>query len=175
MSVLNWPLRLRFSSHTRLQMSFTRSMMDSTSVIPGNMGEMKQVVRPPASWNAFMAASLLPMGTARSMSSLNPSSRVLMDQETLASGKSPMRSRSRNTRSDLMAMLSFAPDPLSCSSSSLVLPNSASSGRYGSVTEPMNSSFPAYLEGSRMGDQCFTSRNVPHGSGWLVKRFMKHA
>ena len=46
----------------------------STSVIPGNIGEMKQVVRTPARWNSSMAANLLSMLAARSMSSLKPSS-----------------------------------------------------------------------------------------------------
>ena len=36
--------------------------------MPGKMGEMKQVVRIPASWKAFMAASLREMLTAMSIS-----------------------------------------------------------------------------------------------------------
>ena len=61
--------------------------MDFTSVIPGKIGEMKQVVLIPALWNVFIAARRLSMLTALSISFLNDSSRVFIDHETLASGK----------------------------------------------------------------------------------------
>ena len=109
------------------------------------------------------------------MSFLNDSSRVLMDHETLASGNSDIRSRSRRIRSDLVAMLILAPLPRSCSRRERVLSNSASCGRYGSVTDPMKTSFPAYLDGSRIGGHFLTSRKVPQGSGWSVNLFMNDA
>ena len=48
MSALKDPLRLRFSSQTRLQMPFALRIISFGSVIPGNIGEMKHVVRTPA-------------------------------------------------------------------------------------------------------------------------------
>ena len=110
-------------------MPFARRMMSSTSLMPGKMGEMKQVVRTPARWNSSIARSRRSMETARSMSSLKPSSSVFTDQDTRAPGKLFMSSRSRSTRSLLVAMLSFIPLPCSCSSSALVRPYSASCGR----------------------------------------------
>ena len=43
---------------------------------PGKIGEIKQVVRTPASWNAFIAASRRPMLTALSISARKSSSSV---------------------------------------------------------------------------------------------------
>ena len=48
MTVRKLPRRFKFSSQTRLQWSFARRIMASASVIPGKIGEMKQVVRTPA-------------------------------------------------------------------------------------------------------------------------------
>ena len=44
MTVRKLPRRFKFSSQTRLQWSFARRIMASASVIPGKIGEMKQVV-----------------------------------------------------------------------------------------------------------------------------------
>ena len=96
--------------------------MAGTSVMPGKMGEMKQVVRTPASWKARMASRRRAMGAASSMSRRKPSSSVLIDQETRALGKVRMRSRSRSTRSDLVAMLTAQSLPRICSSSARVRP-----------------------------------------------------
>lgn len=110
---LNAPRRLRSSSQMRLQPFFARSMIAFTSVISGKMGEIKQVVRTPASRKAFIAASLRSIDTALSMSFLKSSSNVLTDHETRASGKVLMSSRSRRMRSDFVAMEMFAPLPCS--------------------------------------------------------------
>lgn len=112
---------------------------------------------------------------ARSMSSLNASSKVLMLNPTLAFGKARIRSMSRSTRSDFVWMVILTPTPLSCSSSARVRRYVASCGLYGSVTELMKMSFPAYFSGFLISGHCLTSRNSPHGSAWFVNRFMKLA
>ena len=56
--------QIEISSQTRLQMRLTRSMIARTSVMPGKIGEMKQVVRMPAAWTACMAARRRSMLTA---------------------------------------------------------------------------------------------------------------
>lgn len=82
----------------------------------------------PASWNAFMAASRRSMLTAQSISFLKSSSSVLMDQDTRALGKVLIRSRSRSTRSLLVAMLMVQPLPCICSSRARVRQAVFSSG-----------------------------------------------
>ena len=126
-------------------------------------------------WNMRIASSLRSMEAALSISLRKPSSSVLIDHETRASGNDAIRSISRSTRSDFVAMLILAPLPLSSSSSVLVRSKHSSSGLYGSVTEPMNISLPEYLSGCFMGFQCFTSRNSPHGSVCPVNLFMNEA
>ncbi len=127
-SFLNVPLRFRFSSQTRLQRSIALRIISLGSVMPGNMGDMKHVVRIPASWSVLSASSLRDMGAAESMSRLNDSSRVLIEIDTRASGNVLMMSMSLSTRSDLVAMLILAPLPSSCFSSVLVRWHSASCG-----------------------------------------------
>ena len=117
--------------------------------------------------------SLRSILAALSISARNDSSSVLMLNPTLASGNLRIRSTSLRTRSDFVWMLNRTPLPLNCSSSALVRQYISSWGLYGSVTEPKNSSFPAYLSGFLISGQYFTSKNFPQGSGWFCKPLHK--
>lgn len=136
-------------------------MIAGKSVILGKMGEIKQVVRTPTSWKAFMVASLRSMLTALSISFLNCLSSVLVDHDTYALGKVLIRSRSRSTKSDFVAILTVQPLSYICSSRVRVRQAVSSSGWYGSQTEPINSSFSAYSSGFLISGQCYTSTNCP--------------
>ena len=169
------PLKFRFSSQSRSHWSFTRSKIASKSVMPGNTGDTKHTVLIPASYTCFIASILRSMETAASMSSLNFSSSVLIDHDTVTCPSSFKRSRSLTTRSDFVVIRISAPLPRSCSSSFLVFSNSFSCGLYPSVTEPITTRCPAYFFGFFISGQCLTSRNVPHSSVCPVNLFMKEA
>ena len=64
---LKAPRRLRFSNQIKLQQSFARSIIAFTSVISGNMGEIKQVEHNVAAFYEKLAKNpiLLPDGTEK--------------------------------------------------------------------------------------------------------------
>src|SRR5699024_1724391 len=151
------------------------SIIFSISVIPGNIGAIKHTVRIPESYTCFIAVSLCSILDALSISLLNVSSRVLIDQETVTSFISFKISKSLVTSSDFVQIVIFASLFLSCSSKALVLRYFSSEGLYPSVTEPITTLCPAYFCGFFISSQYFTSRNVPHGSVCPVQRFINVA
>ena len=102
-SDLNPPLRFRFSSHTRSHWSLVLLMIASMSVIPGNTGEMKVTVRMPSPYSVLIASSLLSMLTALSISFLNDSSSVLMENDTVTLSNSFRISRSLRVQQQMGA------------------------------------------------------------------------
>lgn len=78
------------------------------SVISGKIGDIKHTVVNPASLNYFIALSLRSILTALSISFLNFSSKVLIDQQIVTFLIYFKISISRHTKSDLVLIITFA-------------------------------------------------------------------
>ena len=136
---------------------------------------MKHTVLISASYTSFIAFNFLSIDTESSISLLKPSSKVLIDQETVTLSNFFNKSKSLITKSDFVHINSSASTPTNCSNIFLVFLYLASSGRYPSVTVPMMICSPLNLSRFLIGCQFLTSKNVPHSSVWPVNLFMNEA